>query len=125
MENVKQCPFCAEDIRSEAIVCKYCRADLQASDREKSGKYVKVRVKTGDQIYSGELFVPDYLHRVSDVLNDRKDFIILSGSVEENKVRDIPIGFIAVNKSRIEWIRLMEGQRPHQEGATFAARSTP
>jgi len=27
------CPFCAEDIRPEAVRCPHCRSDLQAVDR--------------------------------------------------------------------------------------------
>jgi hypothetical protein len=124
MENLKQCPYCAEDIRSDAIVCRFCRTDLLSQSKEKTGKYVKVRIKTGDQVYTGELFVPDYLQRMSDVLNDRKSFVILINTIEENKIRDLPIGFIAINKNRIEWIRLAESQRP-AEGASFVARSAP
>lgn len=124
MENLKQCPYCAEDIRSDAIVCRFCRTDLLNQIKEKTGKYVKVRIKTGEQVYTGELFVPDYLQRMSDVLNDRKSFVILINTIEENKIRDLPIGFIAINKNRIEWIRLAESQRS-AEGASFTARSTP
>ena len=124
MEEIKRCPYCAEDIRSQAIVCRYCGTDLLGLVKEKAGRFVKVRVKTREQIYAGEIFVPDYLQRVSDVLNDKKSFIVLTNTTEENKVRDVPVGFIAVNKSLIEWIRLVEGQRP-AEGPGFMTRTAP
>ncbi len=123
MEDGKRCPFCAEEIRSEAVVCKHCRTDLQSSAKEKTGKNVRVRIKTGEQVYTGDLFVPDYMQRVSDVLNDRKDFIILMNTIEENKVRDLPVGFIAINKSLIEWIRLVETSQRPQEGPSLLART--
>lgn len=124
MENAKQCPYCAEDIKPEAVICRYCRTDLLASAKEKTGRYVRVRVKTRDQVYVGDLFVPDHLQRVSDVLNDTKGFIMLVNSVEENKIRDVPVGFIAINKVHAEWIRLVEGHKP-AEGPNFMVRSSP
>lgn len=29
---VKRCPYCSELIRTEAIVCKFCKKDLEVSD---------------------------------------------------------------------------------------------
>ncbi|MGD9577089.1 MAG: hypothetical protein AB7Y74_02415 [Syntrophorhabdus sp.] len=123
MENMKQCPYCAETIRSEARVCKFCFTDFQEIEKDKEGQFIRVRVKTGDKTYAGDLFVPDYMSRVSDVLNDKKPFIVLVNSVEEAKAVDIKVGFIAINKNMVQSIRLSDENQTEKE-QQFVTRMT-
>jgi len=123
MDNMKQCPYCAETIRSEARVCKFCFTDFQEIEKDKEGQFIRVRVKTGDKTYAGDLFVPDYMSRVSDVLNDKKPFIVLVNSVEETKAVDIKVGFIAVNKNMVQSIRLSDENQTEKE-QRFVTRMT-
>ncbi len=115
MENMKQCPYCAEEIKAEALICRYCFTDFQSVSKSKSGEFVGVRIKTGDTTYTGDVFVSDYLSRVSDVMNDRKPFLVLINTVEETKALDVQVGFIAINKNLIQSIRLASKQQPSKE----------
>ena len=107
LDGIKICPFCAEEIKAAALICRYCKTDLRETEKDKSGTFVNARLIVGERTYSGEVFVPDYLNRLSDVINDRrKQFIILINAVEENHVRDVPIGFLAINKNQAERLEL-------------------
>jgi len=103
-ERSAQCPMCAESIKVEAIICKHCGSDTRNSESEK-GKFVRVRLKASDKIYNGDIYVPANVKRVSDMLNDRRVFILMDNTTEEFNNRDINIGFVAINKTAIEWVR--------------------
>ena len=102
---MKDCPYCAETIRGDARICKNCRSNLAGPPE---GKFVKVRLKGRDKTYKGNLFIPLHLNRVSDAINDERQFIVLTDAREEAKLTDVHVGFIALNKNSVEWVRLVD-----------------
>ena len=107
MEEMKQCPSCAESIKPQAIVCRYCQTNLAFIAKDQKGRFVKVCLKTRDKTYYGEIFVPSHISRLSNVINDQRQFIALTHTREETETTEIEIGFLAVNKNAVEWIRLL------------------
>ena len=78
METMKQCPYCAESIKLQAIICRYCHTNLSGLPKEGEGRFVKVRLKTRDKTYYGDIFIPEHLYRLSSVINDERQFIKIS-----------------------------------------------
>lgn len=117
-EAMKQCPFCTEQIKAQAIICKHCHTNLTGMSKEKKGRFVRVQLKTREKIYYGDIFIPAHLNRVSDVINDARHFLSLSNTKEETKASEIHIGYLAINKNVVEWVRMLgeesETEKPEQ-----------
>jgi hypothetical protein len=54
------------------------------------------------------------------VINDARQFIALTNTREETETSEIQIGFLAINKNSVEWVRLVEKESVPQEDGQFS-----
>ena len=104
-QDTKECPFCGEQIKTMATICHFCYSKVDDTSRDDKGQFVRIRLKAGEKTYVGDAFLPENF-RVSDLLSDNKRFIVLKNAVEEAPTRDLPIGFLALNKTMTKWVEL-------------------
>ena len=104
-QDTKECPFCGEEIKAMVTICHFCHGNFNDTLRDNKGQFVRIRLKTGDKTYVGDAFLPENF-RISDLINDNKRFIVLANAVEEAPTRDLPIGFLALNKTMTKWVEL-------------------
>ena len=109
IEN-KECPACAENIKFRAKICRYCGSAVPDGDESKSGKFISIRLKAGNKIYTGNIYVTFLKCRVSDIVNDNRMFLSIINTTEESKLNDVNIGHVNFNKSKVEWIREVKEQ---------------
>ncbi len=103
-EEYIQCPMCAEDIKAKAVICRHCRMPVSQKKDAKDGKFVRIKLKAFENIYRGDIYIPDLNGRVSDVVNDDRKFISIINTARETELDEIEIGYMAINKSAIEWL---------------------
>ncbi len=99
-----ECPACAKDINVKAFFCPYCGTNIGNKKEAEAGNFVRIKLKANDKVYHGDVYVTRLQNRVSDIMNDNRKFISLTNSYRESELSDIDIGYIAINKSSIEWV---------------------
>ena len=71
------------------------------------GKKIRIRVRTVNAIYVGDIIVPAMRNRVSDLFNDEKvTFINLTDVTIDNAVNNVD--FVSLNKNHIESITIVD-----------------
>jgi len=116
----KNCPECAEDIKIEAVVCRYCGSSVKKKNCNKGGKFVTVKIKAHGKLYTGDIHITEVQSRVSDILNDNRKFISLVNATEQGKIDDLEIGFVALNKSIVESVSITEDQSEKEENPFYS-----
>jgi hypothetical protein len=117
-KEYKECPMCAEEVRAGAIICWHCSTNIEREVTARDGEFAKVRLKAKDRVYYGDVYVPGHTNRVSDVMNDEKRFLSLVHTYEETKSHDLEIGYIAINKNTVEWVRILKHDPKAREAET-------
>ena len=75
---------------------------------KKRGSYRKVRawIKTLDSTYTGTIYLSRDQTRISDVMNDERQFVSLTDV--ESKDFASPKAYLAINKDLIELVEILE-----------------
>ncbi|MCP5003756.1 MAG: hypothetical protein GY941_07350 [Planctomycetes bacterium] len=118
-EEHKQCPECAENIKVMAFVCHYCGSTVKKKHNSQEGRFIRVKIMVREKSYTGYIHVDEINSRVSDIVNDNRKFISLSDTSEEKRMGDIKIGYIAFNKSIVDWVSPIEEHSEKEEGSIY------
>ena len=76
--------------------------------KEKKPQFKKVRawIKTVSSAYTGTIYLPKDHTRISDVMNDERQFISLTNV--ESKDFASPKAYLAINKDLIELVEILD-----------------
>ena len=73
-----------------------------------SYRKVKAWVKTVDSTYTGTIYLPKDQTRISDVMNDERQFISMTDV--ESKDFASPKAYLAINKDLIELVEILDAE---------------
>jgi hypothetical protein len=73
-----------------------------------SYRKVKAWIKTVDSTYTGTIYLPKDLTRISDVMNDERQFISMTDV--ESKDFASPKAYLAINKDLIELVEILDAE---------------
>jgi hypothetical protein len=77
-------------------------------EEKKKVQYKRVRawIKTVDSTYTGNIFLPKKQTRISDVMNDERQFISMTDV--DSKDFASPKAYLAINKDLIELVEILD-----------------
>ena len=73
---------------------------------------VRAWIKTVDSAYTGTIYLPKDQNRVSDLMNDERQFISLTDV--ESKDFASPKAYLAINKDLIELVEILDFDRERE-----------
>ena len=75
-------------------------------DTQEPYRKVRAWIKTADSAFTGTLYLPGDQTRISDLLNDERQFISMTNV--ESKDFASPKAYLAINKDRVELVEILE-----------------
>ncbi|MBP1724426.1 MAG: hypothetical protein H6Q44_2131 [Deltaproteobacteria bacterium] len=73
---------------------------------------VRAWIKTVDSAYTGTIYLPKDQNRVSDLMNDERQFISLTDV--ESKDFASPKAYLAINKDLIELVEILDFEKERE-----------